>query len=952
MRFRVLGCLETRSAGDEPVRLGAAKHRLLLATLLLEANQPVHAGRIATALWPARPPPSAAAVLRTYVSALRRSLGLGRTGGPAALLSVPGGYRLRVEPTDVDLLVFDDLCRRGRQALTGGDLAAAATLLRGALDLWRGAPLEDVPLDGEWIARLDQLEDRRLATVEEWAEAALATGRHDDVAAELRPVVAAHPLRERLCEHWMLALYRAGRQADAFAAYERLRGEMAAELGVEPGPALVLLRQRILDVDPALRPPGGRALRVVPRQLPPDVPEFTGRGGELGWLDSVLTGTSGTAAIAAVCGPGGIGKSALAVHAGHRLAERFPDGQLYADLRGAGTTPLRPMAVLGPMLRALGMRGEEIPDTLGEAAAAFRALTADSRVLVLLDNAGDAAQVRPLLPAGAGCAVLVTSRQVLANLDGATHRQLAVLAPEESLALLGTLVGAARVAADAAGAERLAELCGHLPLALRIAAARLAARPSWPAGELARRLDDATSRLDELQFADLGVRASFQVSYQSLVDDEVVAAYPLLSVLDVPDLSLPVAARLLDRDERRTERLLERLVDAQLLETPAPHRYRLHDLLRLFARELAEQSHTPHARAAAVTRAVEWYTATAWRTFRLLRPGDTRARANEDGGARFADAGAALAWLAAERANLVAAARQTGEPGLAQALFGFFQVHSHWHDLISVNQAALAAARRTGDLAAHAQACCDLNVAYDAQGRYEHAIRCLTEGLRIFRSLGDERGQGACLNGLGVVYDSQQRYAEAMACLAESLAVRQEAGDRFGQAQSLNNLGVVHKRLDQHAEALRCYERALDVCAEIGDHRMEAGLLTNFGEVYERQGRAAEALACHERSMLLFRRLGDRQGQALNLGNRSRLYQHRGNYGQARACLEECLAIQRDLGDRRGQAECLHQLGTLLHQVGDSAEARARWQDALTIFTDLRLPVADELRTALAGDAG
>jgi tetratricopeptide (TPR) repeat protein len=404
----------------------------------------------------------------------------------------------------------------------------------------------------------------------------------------------------------------------------------------------------------------------------------------------------------------------------------------------------------------------------------------------------------------------------------------------------------------------------------------------------------------------------------------------------------------LDRDERRTERLLERLVDAQLLETPAPHRYRLHDLLRLFARELAEQSHTPAERAAAVARAVEWYTATAWRTFRLLRPGDTRERMREDGGARFPDASAALAWLEAERTNLVAAARQESSVDLAQALFGFFQVHSHWHDLTSVNQAALTEARRTGDLPAQAQACCDLNVAYDAQGRYEDAIRFLTEGLRIFRLLNDKRGQGACLNGLGVVYDSQERYTEARTCLEESLEVRQETGDRFGQALSLNNLGVVHKRLAQHTEALRCYEHALDICERIGDHRMEAGLLTNIGEVYERQGHHAEALTYHERSMHLFRRLGDRQGQALNLGNRSRLYQHRGNYREARTCLEECLAIQQELGDRRGQAECLNQQGELLNQQGKTAEARTKWQDALTIFTDLRLPIAEKLRGALS----
>jgi DNA-binding SARP family transcriptional activator/tetratricopeptide (TPR) repeat protein len=948
MLFRVLGGIEASSTEGEPVRLGAAKHRVLLAILLLEANKPVPAGRIMTALWPDRPPRSAAAVLRTYVSALRHSLGLTGGDGRPGLVSEPGGYRLRVEPGEVDLLVFTDLCRRGRAALTGGEPATAERLLRDALDLWRGAPLEDVPLDGEWIGRLDELEERRLTAVETWAEAALATGRHHDVAAELRAAVAAHPLRERLCEHWMLALYRAGRQADALAVYQRSRAETVTELGVEPGPALVRLQRRILHADPALGPPPGPSPPVVPRQLPLDVAEFTGRGGEIDRLVRVLEPAADTAVVAGLEGPGGVGKSALAVHVGHRIAHRFPDGQLYADLQGAGPAPLAPMAVLGPMLRALGMSGDGIPDDVAEASAAFRARTAGSRLLFVLDNAADVAQVRPLLPAGAGCAVLVTSRQVLGTLDGATHLRLDVLTRDESLALLGKLVGLERLTAEPAAARRLAELCGHLPLALRIAAARLAARPSWSPSVLAARLGDATRRLDELQYADLGVRASFQVSHQSLVDDGDAAAYPLLSVLDVPDLSPPVAARLLDRDERRTEEVLERLVDAQLLETPAPHRYRLHDLLRLFARELAEERYPPADRAAAARRAVEWYTATAWGTFRLLRPGDTRERMRQ--GAELPGVPAALAWLEAERANLVAAAAQAGDLtiSLAQALFGFFQMHSHWHDMITVNQLALTVASRLEDFAGQAQACCDLAVAYDAQGRYEHAIRYLTEGLRIFRLLDDRRGQGACLNGLGVVYDSQQRYGEAMVCLVESLALREGMGDRRGQALTLNNLGVVHKRSARYGEALRCYEQALDLTERIGDHRLRAGLLTNVGEVYERQGRDAEALACHERSMALFRRLGDRQGQALNLGNRGRLYERREDYPRARTCLEECLAIQRELGDRRGQAECLHQLGSLLDQLGRTGEARARWRDALVIFTDLRLPVAEELRTLLA----
>ncbi|MEV4313759.1 tetratricopeptide repeat protein [Actinocrispum sp. NPDC049592] len=954
--------MEARSAGGQPVRLGAAKHRVLLSILLLQANQSVHTERLEAALWPGKPPRSAPAVLRTYVSALRHSLGLTKT----ELASVPNGYRLTLRPEDLDLTVFTDLHRQGQQALVDGDPARAAELLRSALNLWRGRPLEDVPLDGGWTIILDEIEELRFTTVEAWAQAGLDTGRHHDVVTELRAVVTEQPLRERLCELWMTALYRSGRRADALAAYQRLRGEMVSELGVEPGPALAGLHQRMVNADPGLSTPAGRAMPVVPRQLPPDITEFTGRTNEIKRLDALLSDDGGSVRIAAVDGPDGIGKSALAVHAGHRVADRFPDGQLYVDLQGAeaGPAPLEPMVVLGRLLRALGVPGDEIPESPAEASGVWRAMTADAKLLIVLDNAHDAAQVRPLLPAGAGCAVLVTSRQVLATLDGSTHHlHLEVLSPAESVSLLETLVGAERITADRAGAERIARLCGHLPLALRIAGARLAARPTWSSSALAARLDDATRRLDELQIADLGVRASFQVSYQYLVtgsgpvDQAAATAFPLLSLLDGPDLSLPVAARLLDRAEPETEALLERLVDAQLLETPAPHRYRLHDLLRLFAREHAAQRYAVQERTAVVIRAVEWYIATTWRTFRLLRPGDTRTRMCADGGAEFNDVKEALAWLETERANLVAAVLQTAElPGasadlaitLAQALFGYFQVHNQWHDWIRINQTALAVARRTGDLAAQAQACCDLNVAYDFRGKYEEAIDCLTEGLTIFQLLGDHHGQSACLNGLGVVYDSQERYAEAQECLEQSLSIQRDVHDRRGQALSLNNLGVVHKRLNQDERALMCYQEALDISEQIGDDRMRAGVLTNFGEIHERQGNYTEALSCHERSLRMFRRLGDRQGQALNLGNQGRLHEHRGNYPEALTCLEECLVIQQELGDRRGQAESLQQLGSILYLLGHTDQARARWRDSLAIFTDLRLPTAHQLRMLLA----
>ncbi len=428
-----------------------------------------------------------------------------------------------------------------------------------------------------------------------------------------------------------------------------------------------------------------------------------------------------------------MGKTALAIHAAHQLTERFPDGQLYVNLHGAtaGLQPLQPLEVLGRFLRSLGIEAALVPADLEEASAAFRSLVAGRRLLVMLDNAADAAQVALLLPASPGCGVLVTSRRVLSALAGARHLLLDVLPAAEAVELLGRLAGHARVATEPGAAAEVARGCGYLPLALRIAGARLAARPGWPVQALAGRLADAQRRLDELQLAEVGVRASFQVSYHQLsgspdpLERAAAEAFGLLGVPDGLELSLPVAARLLDQPadaaervlEQLYERVLEQLVDGQLLETPGPGRYRLHDLLRLYARELASQHHPEPVRAAALTRALRFYVASAWQTLAVLRPGDYRlARAGErwrKGGLEFAGQQAALSWLEAERANLLAAVRQAvATPGvpaeigmqLAQALFGFFWVHSHRGDWVQANQIALEVACQAGDLAAQAQA--------------------------------------------------------------------------------------------------------------------------------------------------------------------------------------------------------------------------------------------------------
>jgi tetratricopeptide (TPR) repeat protein len=670
-----------------------------------------------------------------------------------------------------------------------------------------------------------------------------------------------------------------------------------------------------------------------------------------------------------VVGTAGVGKSALAIHAAHRLAGRFADGQVYVNLQGAavGSAPLGPLEVLGRFLRGLGVDPAAIPGDLEEAAALWRTQVASRRLLVVLDDAVDAAQVRPLLPAAPGCGVLVTSRRELASLEGAHQLHLDVLAPDEAIQLLGRLAGPQRVAAEPQAAAQVARRCGHLPLALRIAGARLAARPSWPVRTLADRLADAQARLDELELADIGVRASFTVSDQQLrasgdpADRAAAAAFGLLGMLDGPELGVPVAARLLDMGEQAAERVLERLVDAHLLETPTPGRYRLHDLLRLYARELAIERYREAERAAALTRALGFYAATTWGTLAVLRPGDYRlARADHrwrDGGLELADEHSALAWLEVERANLLAAIQQAATtPGipnelatqLAHALFGFLWVRGHWDDWVRVSQLALAAAQRTGDRAAQAHAHNDLGLAHYRQGRYEQALGCHQEGLAIFRELGDRRGQAASLNNLGIVYEEQGRYQQSRACHKASLAICRELGNQRGQAISLGNLGNVHERQGRYDQALACQQESLAIFQELDDRYGQAVTLHNLGKVQMRRDRYEKALACLKTSLTIFRELGDRDGQAASLTELGVVFRRQGRPDRALAGQQQSLAIRRELGDRRGQAESLRELGETLRELGRHEAARAHWREALGILEQLGTTHADQIRALLA----
>ena len=935
MRFRVLGPLEVRDRYDEPVRLGSPKLRAVLAVLLMSPNRPLSASRLVDAVWAGQAPPTAVGALRTYVSALRRDLDLSGERSPR-LVTDAAGYRMDVTAADLDLLAFENLVTQGERALRDGDPRTATDQLRQALSLWRGQPLEDVPVDADPDGRLVVAAERRLAASETLVEARLALGQHVELAVELRALVAKNPLRERLWQHWMLALYRAGRQAEALAAYRRLRDRLTVELGTEPARTVRDLHERMLAADPVLDLPGQASVctrTVVPRQLPADVATFTGRNAELAELSSLLRrDPDGVRPIGAIDGVAGIGKSALALHAAHLAADCFPDGQLYADMAD-GTR----LGILGGFLRAL-----DVPDAgrynVIEAASRFRAETATRRILVVLDNATDEAQVRPLLPAGPGCAVLITSRRVLSALDGVRHVHLRPLSSSESLTLLGRLAGSERIAANPSASRRLVALCGGLPLAVRIAGARLAARPAWPVRTLTGRLADARRRLDELRAGDLDVRASLLVGHRLLAagseaERKAAAAFGLLGLPDAADLSATFAERLLGATDATP--VLELLVDAQLLESRTPDRFRLHDLLRLLARERAAESYSPDELAAALTRAMGWQVATAWNAYTTLRPGDPRIDTAGEwarGGTPFNSVPAALDWLETERANLLATAQQAAAtdgvpdeiPGqLARALFAFFHIRGHRSDWIRMNRAALAVAFRTGDRYAEAFAHRDLGAAYELRGDWGQATTHLQAGLELFTEAGDDVGRASCLNGLGTVYDSLGGYDRAADCLSQALSIARQLGNPHSIGVYLNNLGPVYGRLERYEEALACLAESGRIWRELGNRRGEAAAVTNLGEVYETAGSLTAAQAKYTVGLAVFRELDDEAGQAHCLTHLGLVHRGLGRPDLALGSLRAALAICERTDDRRGTAQCLRLLSEILQESGKGQRRNA-----------------------------
>ncbi len=997
--IRVLGPLEVTVDG---VRIdpGGPRQRCVLARLVAARGKVVSADRLIEDLYADEVPPRALASIQAYVFHLRRALEPGRAARARAevLITSPPGYALRLSAAAVDAWSFEE---EARQPAGLEDPAATHARLTAALASWRGAAFEEfggMPWADLEASRLEEL---RLMACERLAATALQLGSPAQVIADLSRLTAEHPLREEAWRLLALALYQSGRQGDALAALRRARTQLAEELGVDPGPALrqleddILaqapalsaphlvrsqahlpaaaapaprpddtrqamaddlgiqpgerprqLERPILTGDPAVGPPAGPvslqpAGPRAPSLLPADIADFTGRAGLAEQVGRHLTEWEAgrlAAPVMVLTGPGGVGKTSLAVRVAHGVAGHFADGQLFADLHAGAGSPVGPGRMLERFLRALGVPGPQVPEDLDERAEVYRDLVANRKLLVVLDDAAGENQVLPLLPGTAPAAVLITSRRRLSGLAGAAHVEVSVLEADTSLALLGRIAGTSRVQAEPSAAAAVAGHCGHLPLALRVAGARLAERPHWDIQQLADRLADETRRLDELRHGDLAVRASISLTYEG-ASEQARRLLRRLAMLDAPTFSGWVAAALLGQPSADAEDALDQLVSARLVETTGTGTgvhsyYRLHDLIRVYGRERLLSDDPPAEQDAALERALGAMLYLAAEANRLCTFGD-QLQINRDA-AWWPLAGELtarlltdpLGWFERERVALVAGVRQAARAGLtdlcwslASATAVLFKHRAYFDDSRETHEIALQAARRAGHLRGQAEILSSRGSLLTAQQEYALARADLAAAAQLFHDCDDAHGLARVDADIAFLDRLTGRLEEAAQRGERALVVLRRTGDTKHAAFVLQTLAAVRLQRGELGPATDYLSEALQLVQAAGDSRTEALVLRRVGEAYLQARQPDRALETFERALTKVRDVKDAIGEAhllLGVGvAKTRL----GEFGDANATLQRALELATALGERVAAARALLGLGELALTRGDHGQA-------------------------------
>jgi tetratricopeptide (TPR) repeat protein/DNA-binding SARP family transcriptional activator len=959
VEFRILGPVEVWADGRSH-ELGSRQERRVLAILLWELGRPIAPETVVDRIWgndrPAKPLDS----LHSLVSRLRASLRRA-SGGDRDWVPRSGWYRLHAERGDVDLCRFRDLRDDARTALETGANERAFALLNEAKQLWHGVPLAD--LDGRWVedVRVTLNEDRYDATVMRM-EAALRLGRHAGVVGELFELAAQHPLKDAPTRLLMHALYLSDRSADALQVFRRFRGNYVEELGVEPSAGLRDLHEMILNHDPELTvmpptpsappaappaaaPPPAATMTVPAHNLPRDNPDFTGRTTELrrlaDWMNSEQA--QSTVPVIVISGLSGTGKTALAVHAAQILGGR--DGeQLFVELRSPDGNPVDSMAALGTLLHQLGVSDRVMPANIDDRAMLWRSRLAGKHALVMLDDAADAAQVRPLLPSAVGCLVLITTRRKTIDLPGIRWLPLEPLPPAEAAELFIRTAGEGRHD-DEAGVADVLRLCGYLPQEIRFAASELQRHPSWSVRELATRLRESPAE-------DRGLELTYH--YLAAVPQRL---FRQLVLHPGPGFSRYAAAALAEgQSPTETQRALDVLSDYDLIEETAPGRYVFRDRVWKYARRLAANRDSAADRDRAMDRLLDYYLYFADRADRLMYPFHRRlpvvVRHIPASIPPLRTRGDCREQMEAERPSLLAVARYAAAQGrdsnaglLAHVLAKFLDTWGYWAEASELHRLAIAAWRATRSISGEAKALTELSLVLGRMGRHDEALQRASDALALARAAGSRAAEADALDRMGNFLWYLARYPEALTRFDEALSIWRALEDQDGEADSLMYSGIVAWHLSLYPDAVRRVERALALYRQLGDAPGEANALNNLGELQQEAGDHDQALGSYQRALDMYRDLGDRQGEAIAVNNIGNVCRATGRNEEALSRYRAALDIYRDIGDLRCEADTLNNMGAAYLRMGRHRDALDQHHAALVLAHQLaeRFLIAESL---------